>query len=455
MVLTVGVLVAVGIAIVQLRGIFIAQQSFGEEEVISDFIRDLESIVDKAIATTGDVAFIYYPHIKKYRVDVENNVVKALDKISGRQASFSRLAPEIVSNYFEDCEKIFITKVKERIAIYCKCLDLGEDCVDSLLCCSGYCNQASGKCEELPICPKDRICIGAPEATKDSLGRDCCPSDRPICSKHHCCPSDKPKWCSNPLQGENCMSEDEYKDPTKCKKPSYKILFIQLNGKITNFKQKAEAAKDLWVDITPLKNCPENVEAIAIEDKICYVPDQADLCECSFYSEECLKEGKNCDLALYYCINAERIVFTTLNTIGDCARNFGYIDYSRAVGVFPGSWICKVRDGRVREGYTNLYGIHIVSSEESLISTISHELGHTYGLCDEGYRGGFCSDCESGYCGAGITSCEPGDYCCPNRPEHNSIMCSLDLCGHGCSDGNRFAPTSYNHLEKELSKYCV
>ncbi len=452
-ILVVGVLVAVGIATLQLRGIFLAQQQLGEEEVISAFAKDLESIIDKAIATTGDVAFIYYPSIKKYRVEIENNIVKALDKVSGKQAIFSKLVPQIVNNYLEDCEKIFVVKVKEKIAVYCECLNLGEDCSDSLLCCSGYCNQTSKKCEELPVCPKDRVCRGAPEAIKDSLGIECCPSDLPVCSNSHCCPSNRPKWCENPLQGEHCMSEDDYRDPTKCKKPSYKILFIQLNRKITNFNQKTEKAKDFWVSITPLTNCPESVEAIVVEDKVCIVPNQEDLCYCSSYLEQCLNEGKNCGLAFEYCTKAQEIVFSTLSEIENCARNWGYKDFTRIVGVMQGNWIC-IRGNVGMEGYTTPYDFRVIASEASLLSTLSHVLGHTYGLCDEGYGGGYCLDCESGYCGNSVTVCEPGDYCCPNKPEFNSIMCSLDTCMNGCSGGNRFAPTSYAHLEKELNKYC-
>jgi len=211
-ILTVGVLIAVGIATLQLRGIFLAQQQLSEEEVISAFARDLEAVVDKAIATTGDVAFIYYPSIKKYKVEIENNVIKVFDKVSGEQANFSKLVPEIVNNQFEDCEKIFVIKKDERIAIMCKCLELGEYCTDSLICCSGFCNQTSKKCEELPICPSNRICSNAPEAIKDSLGKDCCPSDRPICTRNHCCPSDRPKWCSKPKDGSGarCVNQTEY-----------------------------------------------------------------------------------------------------------------------------------------------------------------------------------------------------------------------------------------------------
>ncbi|MEM7814478.1 MAG: C25 family cysteine peptidase [Candidatus Aenigmatarchaeota archaeon] len=235
-ILTIGVLIAVGITAFQLRGIYIAQQQLGEEEVISAFIKDLESIVDRAIGTTGDAAFIYYPIIKQYKVEIENNVVRALDKISGKQASFSKTAPKIVENQFEDCEKIFVLKKEGKIVLMCRCLELEESCSDSLLCCSGYCNQASGKCEEIPICSQDKICTGAPEAKKDFLGRDCCPSDLPVCTNGHCCPMDKPKWCDQPKDGSSprCMDEEEYEN--ECEKRA-DVLIITVSGVVYKIGQ--------------------------------------------------------------------------------------------------------------------------------------------------------------------------------------------------------------------------
>jgi hypothetical protein len=210
-ILTVGILVAAGVAVLQLRGVYVAQQQLSKEEVVSAFAKDLESIVDKAIATTGDAAFVYYPSIKLYKVEIKSNIVSVFDKISDRVVSFSKSAPKIVDNQFEDCEKIFVIKQKEKIVLMCKCLELGEKCSDSLLCCSRYCNEAGGVCEEMPICPTERICFGAPESRKDLLGNDCCPTDKPVCSSGHCCPSNKPMWCDYPKTGEQrCMDESEY-----------------------------------------------------------------------------------------------------------------------------------------------------------------------------------------------------------------------------------------------------
>ena len=141
--------------------------------------------------------------------------VAIYDKISGKETIFSK-SYEIIENYFEDCDKIFVIKKEEKIVIYCRCLEINETCKNSLLCCSGYCNETSKKCEEMPICPAERICPGAPESKKDVLGKDCCPADIPVCASGHCCPRDKPKWCKKPVAGEpRCMSEDKIK--TDCK----------------------------------------------------------------------------------------------------------------------------------------------------------------------------------------------------------------------------------------------
>jgi hypothetical protein len=210
-ILTVGIIIAVGVALVQLRGVFSSQQLLAQEEVVVTFARDLESYMDKAIATTGDAAFVYFPTIKKYSLNISNNAVSISDKISSKTAGFSKSAPEIVENYFEDCEKIFVNKMKEKIVINCRCLEINETCKKSLLCCSGYCNETSKKCEEMPVCPAERICPGASESKKDSLGKDCCPTDVPFCTGGHCCPTNKPKWCDKPKTGSpRCVNQTEY-----------------------------------------------------------------------------------------------------------------------------------------------------------------------------------------------------------------------------------------------------
>jgi hypothetical protein len=214
--LTVGILIAAGVTLVQLKGVFYGQQLLAQEEVVVAFAKDLESIADKATATTGDASFIYHPAIKKYTVDINSNVVLVFDKVSKKAASFSKSSPEIIDNYLEDCEKIFVVKREEKIVVMCRCLELGESCGNSLLCCSDYCNETSKKCEEIPICPAERVCPGAPGTKKDSLGNDCCPTSTPACTGGHCCPTDKPNWCNRPETGNpRCMNDGEIESDCK------------------------------------------------------------------------------------------------------------------------------------------------------------------------------------------------------------------------------------------------
>jgi hypothetical protein len=70
--LTVGILIAVGVTLVELKGVFYGQEVLTQEEVVVEFSRDLDNTVDRAMSTTGDVAFVYYPRIKNYRVTISS-----------------------------------------------------------------------------------------------------------------------------------------------------------------------------------------------------------------------------------------------------------------------------------------------------------------------------------------------------------------------------------------------
>ena len=200
-------------------------------------------------------------------------------------------------------------------------------------------------------------------------------------------------------------------------KPSFKIVFVQLNQNFANFKAKAEADKNTWVRITPLSKCPDKVVAIAPEDKICYVQDSGQLDQVKPQAAR------------------------------QCAIDWGYADYTRVVGVvnsIQGAW-----------GYET-GGIVIIQYAAFGGVTVPHELGHTFDLCDEGYGNELNSGCSSGLCGCGWLNCQcPGGcVCCPNKPEQSSIMCSSNLCSRACSFGMQFASTSYAHLDKVLTPYC-
>jgi lipopolysaccharide export system protein LptA len=111
------VIVAVAIVLVQLRGVFFAQTKLAEATPVVVFSDDLETIVNKAIAITGNVVFTYHPVLKQYTVRISDNTVTVFDKLSKKSSSFSKSMHEIVGNYFEDKENITIIKRENKIYI--------------------------------------------------------------------------------------------------------------------------------------------------------------------------------------------------------------------------------------------------------------------------------------------------------------------------------------------------
>ena len=215
----------------------------------------------------------------------------------------------------------------------------------------------------------------------------------------------------------------------------YVILVIQLNGEIDNIEQKMNDIGFYWKEKTPLKSCDANVKVVKLPN-LCPVPNQAGIC--------------NGDATTYY---------ETIYKIMECASESNYFGiYDRIVGFVRGDKVCEINvDGTVYSvnGYSFGYGMPVVVASEVNYAEISiHELGHTYGLCDEGYGSGPDTRCESGYSMSGGSSCDAGDVCCPNKPEENSIYCTSNICERGCSYSFNFAPSSYKHLEENFKKYC-
>lgn len=260
MLLTIGVLIAVGIAMIQIKSVFYGEQDISKEEVVNQFARDIDSIIDKCSSTTGDTSFTYVPSIKKYKLEVKDNVITIQDKLTNKTVMFAKVNVNLKDTIVIDSKTIYISKVEDDVYITGRCLEIGEECSSSFVCCdknpcwgdttficqeqcaandikasddesccSGFLNETTGLCDELPYCPSDKICPGAPES-KEIAGEDCCVGNTPICTNGHCCPVDKPKWCSNPEDGEKrCMDNDEFKE--KCSSGEVLIVALKSNLK--------------------------------------------------------------------------------------------------------------------------------------------------------------------------------------------------------------------------------
>ena len=118
LILMIGVLISAAIILFELASIFTSQAKLTKEIVVADFAKELEGMVDKAAAATEDVNFTYSPEIKKYSVEIKNNLVVIKDKVSNGEANFFKLAPQIANNSFEDSELIHIVKRENRILIF-------------------------------------------------------------------------------------------------------------------------------------------------------------------------------------------------------------------------------------------------------------------------------------------------------------------------------------------------
>jgi len=242
MLLTLGVLIAAGIALIQIKSIFYGEQDISKQEVINQFANDIDSIIDKCSSTTGNTSFDYNPSIKKYKLEVKDNVITIQDRLTNKTVQFVKTNINLKDTTVIDSRTIHISKNKDNVFIIGRCLEAGEECSSSFVCCNKYCwgdstficqnqcadngvraaddesccsgflNKTTGLCDVPPFCPANRVCPGAPEA--EIIGsEDCCPMDKPVCTSGHCCPSDKPNWCQQPDSGNaRCMDDDEYKE---------------------------------------------------------------------------------------------------------------------------------------------------------------------------------------------------------------------------------------------------
>jgi hypothetical protein len=199
------------------------------------------------------------------------------------------------------------------------------------------------------------------------------------------------------------------------------ILFIKMNELPEGYKTNLQKAVDLWVKLTPLTKCSKDKIKVLIDDRVC---------------------GSNAGM--------------------ECVQNWGYAGkYTRLIALTNNK-------GYGGSAYDDIIYIDYSRGDSQwFIEAVPHELGHTFGLCDEGYGNRLLAECPSGisWCGGFGCGCNKPKQCCPNKPEKNSIMCTALCCDISdnpcksshegiCSYKAEFAPTSKAQLEKELDKYC-
>jgi len=233
MILTIGVLVASGILLLQLRGVFYGQTKLSQGEIAGAFANDLENIVDKAVAVTGNATFAYHPAIKSYTLTVSNDTVLIYDKISKVKAGFTKTSVNLQDISFEDSEVIYITKVEDGIYILGKCRESGESCSNSMMCCheNPYCwgssfvchnncaslgekaadndaccsglflNTSTGGCEKIP-CIDDGRC----ENFECSAGCKDCIGPNPTCIGDGACTVSIKENCANSPNDCSCSN---------------------------------------------------------------------------------------------------------------------------------------------------------------------------------------------------------------------------------------------------------
>jgi hypothetical protein len=454
-ILIVGILVAVGIILVQLRGIFYSEQILAQKEVAVAFAKDLENILDNAIGSTGETSFSYQPATKKYSVDIRNNMVSIFDKTSHSNATFSKFSPQIIDNYFEDCEKIFVIKKADKIVITCRCYENGENCNGDLICCSGYCNQTSRKCDMPPVCPESLKCLGASisdepggNAWKDINGTVCCPfsdideTSGPVCSGNHCCPTNKPSWCKRPVNGEpRCMSEEEYKTDCKVCKKIYTIVVVANNyADLSAYRSRVSREMQIVREESPFRECPDCLD-IKILDLNCPAV-------CNEYT------AGSCASSIISCVNS----------------NYG-MNYDLLYAANADNW-CN--------GFS-LVGVPFTICGNGVPSEIKdicpiHEIGHNVGkLCDEYEYGYWISEgCpDSGWSqynlksssGCNDFNCGGSESCCGTKLEpSNPSDRTVDIMGGGggmipvCSGAYvipaHFRDFNYNRFKSQIGDYC-
>jgi murein DD-endopeptidase MepM/ murein hydrolase activator NlpD len=140
MILTVGVLLAIGLALLQLRALIFGQTKTAQENVLYSFARDIQRIIQKSDSIAGNTTFIYEPDIKEYAVLIFDGEIEINDAVTGKNISFSDSQVELVNDYFGNSEKIYIRKVNGYGLISDRlCREKTENCEIDFQCCSNHC----------------------------------------------------------------------------------------------------------------------------------------------------------------------------------------------------------------------------------------------------------------------------------------------------------------------------
>lgn len=150
MILTIGVLIASGILLLQLRGVFYGQTKLSQEEVATSFADDLKNIVNKINLFEGNATFAYHPTIKSYKLTVKNDNVLIYDKISKVTVGFTKTSVNLQDMTFEDSEVIYIKKDEDKIYILKSLEDISREYLTD---CDSQCKArpegfTSGVCRE-------------------------------------------------------------------------------------------------------------------------------------------------------------------------------------------------------------------------------------------------------------------------------------------------------------------
>ncbi len=116
-ILTVGILIAVGIALFLLRPIFFKESQSSQDQPLAEFSSDIETTIYRVVASTNDVSLSYGPLVKKYVFRVSDNIVSVQDKTTGKSVSFFIEGNKISDVCFEDSDKIIVRKEEQKLDI--------------------------------------------------------------------------------------------------------------------------------------------------------------------------------------------------------------------------------------------------------------------------------------------------------------------------------------------------